>query len=413
VGVAAVDLGRIRGLALFKGKGPRFRHIAAHAYYVPSASGTGGYVVDLAKNTCTCPAHEETGTRCKHQWAASFFRDGTTGPDVETVVPDEPPRPTYPQNWPAYNRAQCEEKLRVQLLLRSLCEGIEQPHQRIGRPRLRLRDAVYGATMKVYGTMSGRRSTTDLRACEAAGHVARAPSYNTLFKYVEQPGLMPLLKRLVDESSRPLASVERAFAADGTGFATQTYVRWHDYRHGEDRRVQRWVKAHAMVGTLTNVVTAIEVTEGSVNDSPILESLLERTAANGFDMREVSADKAYLSHANLAHIERAGAQPYIPFKSNSGGQGSAAWERLYHLYALNREDFMKHYHKRSNVESTFSAIKRKFGAGVRSRTVAAQFNEVLLKCLCHNLSMLVHSIHELNIDPRFWSASGSPYHAGE
>ena len=46
--------------------------------------------------------------------------------------------------------------------------------------------------------------------------------------------------------------------------------------------------------------------------------------------------------------------------------------------------------------------KRKFGAGVRSKTQAAQFNEVLLKCLCHNLSMLVHSIHELGVEPKFW-----------
>jgi hypothetical protein len=33
----------------------------------------------------------------------------------------------------------------------------------------------------------------------------------------------------------------------------------------------------------------------------------------------------------------------------------------------------------------------------------AQVNEVLLKCLCHNLSVLVHAIHELGIDPTFWS----------
>jgi transposase len=402
VDAAIVDLGRVRGLVLFKGKGPRFRRIAGDTFYVPSSTGTGGYVVNLADTSCTCPAHEETGTRCKHLWAASFFRDGVPGALPAEPVVSEASRPTYAQNWPAYNRAQCEEKERVQILLRGLCDGIEQPKQKMGRPRMPLRDTVYAAVMKVYGTMSGRRSTTDIRACESAGHIDNAPAYNTVFKYVEQPSLAPLLKQLVDQSARPLAAIEKTFAADGTGFATQTYVRWHDYRHGEDRRVQRWVKAHAMVGTLTNIVTAIEVTEGSVNDSPMFGELVERTAANGFAMREVSADKAYLSHANLAAVERVGAQPFIPFKTNSTTAGSGAWERLYHLYSLNQEDFMKHYHLRSNVESTFSAIKRKFGAGVRSKVPAAQFNEVYLKCLCHNLSMLVHSIHELNIEPRFW-----------
>ena len=31
-------------------------------------------------------------------------------------------------------------------------------------------------------------------------------------------------------------------------------------------------------------------------------------------------------------------------------------------------------------------VKRKFGASVRAKTPAAQVNEVLLKCLCHNLA---------------------------
>lgn len=50
----------------------------------------------------------------------------------------------------------------------------------------------------------------------------------------------------------------------------------------------------------------------------------------------------------------------------------------------------------------FSSVKRKFGGSVRSKLPAAQFNEVLLKCLCHNLSMLVHAIHELGVEPKFW-----------
>ena len=48
-------------------------------------------------------------------------------------------------------------------------------------------------------------------------------------------------------------------------------------------------------------------------------------------------------------------------------------------------------------------VKRKFGASVRAKMHAAQVNEVLLKCLCHNLSVLVHAIHELGIEPAFWT----------
>ena len=76
-----------------------------------------------------------------------------------------------------------------------------------------------------------------------------------------------------------------------------------------------------MVGTHTNVITAIRVTGSDVNDSPELPALVASTAKR-FAMAEVSTDKAYLSHANLAAVEAAGAAPYVPFKSNSKGDGS-------------------------------------------------------------------------------------------
>lgn len=394
-----------RGLALAKTRGNAFRQIAEGTYLVPSASSAGnsGYVVDLAAGKCTCPDFETVGGACKHQWALRYFRRDIEVPENDVAVTETPARQTYSQNWPAYNRAQCEEKECIQLLLKGLCDGIQQPPQGPGRPRLPLANVVYGATMKVYGTMSGRRSITDLRDCEAKGLVDHAPSYNTIFRYVEQPELLSLLTLLVEESAAPLRAIEQHFAVDGTGFSTNTYTRWFDHKYGKETRVKNWVKAHAIVGVKTNVVTSVRVTDGNGADSPQLIPLLSSTVANGFGVAELSADKAYLSNDNLVAIESVGAAPYIPFKSNSQRTGeSEAWRRLYHLFELHREVFLEHYHRRSNVESTFSAIKRKFGGSVRSKLPAAQYNEVLLKCLCHNLSTLVHSIHELGIEPRFW-----------
>jgi transposase len=96
--------------------------------------------------------------------------------------------------------------------------------------------------------------------------------------------------------------------------------------------------------------------------------------------------------------------PYIDFKSNSNATGkrqSATWKRMYNFYQYNQESFMRSYHKRSNVESTFSMIKAKFGERLRSKTVAAQTNEVLCKILCHNLCCVIQSIYELGIEVDF------------
>ena len=165
-----------------------------------------------------------------------------------------------------------------------------------------------------------------------------------------------------------------------------------------------WVKVHLMCGVKTNVVTATEITDRYAADSPQFAGLVKKTGSN-FTMNQVSADKAYLSAANLQTVVDHDAMPFIPFKSNSRSQRhhSYLWKRMFHWYSFNQDHFMASYHKRSNVESTFSMIKAKFGDALRSKTETAQINEALCKVLCHNLCCLIQSMYELEIKPEFWA----------
>jgi hypothetical protein len=63
--------------------------------------------------------------------------------------------------------------------------------------------------------------------------------------------------------------------------------------------------------------------------------------------------------------------------------------------------FLAHYNKRNNVETVFSMIKANSGDYVRGRDERAQVNEALAKVLCHNLCVLIQSIYELGLDPKF------------
>src|SRR5439155_949261 len=72
------------------------------------------------------------------------------------------------------------------------------------------------------------------------------------------------------------------------------------------------------------------------------------------------------------------------------------------------DDFLRHYHQRSNVESTFSAIKRKFGDFVRARNDVSMVNEALCKCICHNLCCVIMSQIELGIEAVFWKPDDAP-----
>ena len=60
---------------------------------------------------------------------------------------------------------------------------------------------------------------------------------------------------------------------------------------------------------------------------------------------------------------------------------------MYHYFQLNREEFMEHYHKRSNIESTNAALKRKFGETLSLKNQTAQVNELLAKIVAYNLTV--------------------------
>jgi transposase/predicted nucleic acid-binding Zn finger protein len=395
-------------------------------WFVPAQTGKRGtyYTVkpDPAQPHCTCPDFESRKLRCKHIFAVEYTIEREQTSDGESVVTEtlRISRKTYSQDWPSYNKAQTNEKEQFQKLLHELCNGIGEPSQNIGRPRVPLDDMIFSAAFKVYSTVSARRFMCDLHDSHTKGYISRVPCYNTIFKYFESELLTPHLQLLIEESALPLQAVESAFAVDSSGFSTSRFIQWVQAKHHNPKLLEKrdWVKVHLMCGVKTNVVTAVEITDRFAADAPRFKSLVDATAQN-FVMSEVCADKAYLSAANLQVVADHSAMPYIPFKSNSasewglsgmrGSDKKAKWQRksdlwrqMYHYYEFNQQWFMQRYHQRSNVESTFSMIKAKFGDSLRSKTKTAQVNEALCKILCHNLCCLIQSMYELEIKPEFW-----------
>lgn len=122
-----------------------------------------------------------------------------------------------------------------------------------------------------------------------------------------------------------------------------------------------------------------------------------------FDMREISADKGYLSRDIYALAKENGVDAYIVFKNNSRGRamGSPAWLNAFYHFQNNKTDFLEHYHKRSNVESTFGAIKKKLGETLKSKNRTAQVNELLCKILAYNITVLINCMYTSNVEPVF------------
>ena len=351
-----------------------------------------------------CLDFEGRGRPCKHIYGVLDLKLHEVGQSL--AAPERKARKQYAQH-PTYTKGQTAEMRLLDSLLHDLVADVPDltsVAEKGGRPAIPLSESLYCAILKVYSGLSGRRACGVYENVSDRDLLEKVPSYNVASRALNRPEATAILYRLLQLSAAPLAGLEDggAVAPDSTGVQTTSFGGWREEKHGE-RREKQWLKVHAIVGTRTHVVIDARVLEKNSGDSPQFVPLLRGVIEAGFHPDSALADKGYLSRDNYTAATEMGLETFIPFKSNSieSGQGSSAWRKAYHLFQANREEFDRRYHLRSNVESAFSAIKRKFGEHVRSRTPAAQVNEILAKLICYNLTVVVHEMYENGIAPAF------------
>ena len=114
--------------------------------------------------------------------------------------------------------------------------------------------------------------------------------------------------------------------------------------------------------------------KGHAQDLPAELACLQRGSIGGKDAARCPLG-GYLQWRPATYPRGRGRQrgaPFIPFKSNTvATTEDSTWGRMYHYFMLKREDFLSHYHRRSNVETVFSMCKAKFGDSVRSKSDTA------------------------------------------
>lgn len=351
--------------------------------------------------TCTCLDCQLRKGKCKHIYAVEYYIKQQIDKEGK-ITQTKGVRITYAQKWSAYNKSQTNEKLVFMRLLKDLCENIEQPEYKFGRPTLPFADMLFGSVMKIYTGFSLRRFMSDMKIAKEMRLVGNVPCYSSLSNFMNKEEVKAILEQLITISSLPLKEVEKDFAIDSSGFSTCRFARWFDYKYGKEKKYRIWLKAHLISGVKTNIVTGVKITKGQENDSPQLAELVRKTAEN-FNISEISGDKAYNSRANLKVIEECGGVPFIPFKKSvTGKRGTLSiWGKMYHYFMYKHEEFLEHYHKRSNSETIFHMIKTKFRDDIKSKKETAQINELLIKILCHNICCVIQEINELGVKAEF------------
>ncbi len=325
----------------------------------------------------------------------------------------EPPKFEYqskkisPIDWASYNQAQTNEKVMLLNIANDVLNlfAFEQSKSN-GIPLFAPKDILFGMLVKIYNKNSARRTVSDLKLLKELGYIEHVPCYSTLMNHFNNQSFKFILEKMIELTALPLKEVENYFAADSTGFSTSQFGRWFDEKWGEEKEKRIYRKAHVMTGVLTNVVTSCIVTkqEGvGTGDSTQFKPLLEKTSIN-FKVKEVSADMAYLSRENLEAVIKAGALPFVPFKSNVTGTGNGyVWHTLWKYFKDRPQEFYESYHKRSNVESTFHMIKQKFGSYLMTKTYPANTNEILCKVVAHNICCLIAAYFELKLKKAFYT----------
>lgn len=302
----------------------------------------------------------------------------------------------WPRDEALYNKIQETEFLNffefVRFLSLKVCKG------------KRMKNAVVCLLVwHKFPNLSARRAIGLLLLFKEAKLInVEVPCFKTLCNYRAEPLLNNFLEELIEESSKPLAKIEHDFATDATGIRTKLFSSWYSIRCQKKIRKRDHLTIHVTTGVKSNIVSALNVEVRSGNDNNIFREHVDKTN-NNFTINEWSGDGRYWCKENCRKINEIGGKPYFKVWKNWSGKsrGCMPWKLMNLESKNNPEEYEKHYHKRSNVESTNMSKKMLHGEKVYSKIKSARINEETLRWINHNINVLNRAKHEWNITPKF------------
>ena len=172
---------------------------------------------------------------------------------------------------------------------------------------------------------------------------------------------------------------------DSTGIKFLGEGEWKRKKHGPEYRRQ-WRKVHLGIDAQTLEICAIEVTDNSVGDAPMLPHLLEQIPPEQ-DIISVSGDGAYDTKACHEAIAQRAAQAIIPPRKNAQfwKEGCCVGSKVRNEAVKACQRFGRGlwkkwsgYHRRSLVETKMHCFKR-LGERVMARTFERQVVELQVR----------------------------------
>lgn len=176
-------------------------------------------------------------------------------------------------------------------------------------------------------------------------------------------------------------------AVDSTGVTLRHASTWFVARIGQYVKKKDHMKLHAIWALDLGLIIDCRLTSSSRSDGPMFRLMLAPLRQLGM----VFGDKAYCCKKTIEMILDRGGSPFLAFKKNARRTGFGTWATQVRFSTGPLQWAWKNIcHQRSKIESVFSAIKRRYGSTLRSRTLSSRRRELFLRVLAYNVRQLLY-----------------------
>jgi len=305
----------------------------------------------------------------------------------------------WPRNESIYNKVQESEFLNffefVRYLTNYVCKG------------KKMKSIIQCLLIwRKFPNLSVRRARGLLLLLKKFGVISiHVPCFKTLSNYNENNALQTILGNLLEESSKPLSTIENDFATDMTGIRTTLFSSWFSIRAKKEIKRRDHVRAHLTAGVKSMTVPAVDVLMNEGKDNIIMRNHIDRVAAD-FKINDWLGDTKYWCKENCKKVAEKNGTPYFKCKTgktawNGKQEGYPSWKEMNEESNEHPRRYKRHYRFRVKAECAIHSKKSIHGDKVYSRLPSARINEETLRWINHNVNVLNRAHIELDIDPKF------------
>ena len=304
-------------------------------------------------------------------------------------------------DWAAYNLSKIHE---VEFFLVFVREAVDdaqvkfQQNEGPGRPLSDAFDLAKILLMKTYFQV-GERQTEGLallfREKLALKNTVSASSIGRAYSRTD---VQEILGKVFEATNAPIRDKETSFSADGTGLPLSIKQNYANDRDNQDKHAG-YDKMAVMISNNFHVATGFIHANGTANDSPLFEPILEQTAHHVSTINDVELDAGFLSRQNCQLIAEHGATPFIYPKTGItiNQEGSPAWKKMLNRLILDPQDWLSFYHNRSQGECYFSSHKRRFTKPIMKKIDVRKGVEAFCRVISTNIIMVITAYFERRV----------------